>query len=76
MDDALEPLATVADVITALDGVGAVCRLTGRGPSAVSMWKHRGNFSPETFVVLNDALRAKGLVAPASLWRMAEARAS
>lgn len=76
MDGDLEPLSTVAEVVAALGGPAQVCRLTGRGASAVSMWKYRGNFSPETFVVLTEALQEKGFTAPASLWRMAEARAS
>lgn len=63
-------LTTVADVVDALGGNAAVARMTGRTPNAVTNWRARLNFPPDTFVALTAALAEAGCVAPASLWRM------
>ncbi len=73
MDSPLRELATTADVIDTLDRVGAVALLTGRTTNAVHNWKAFGRFPSNTFVVMQEALRAKGCTAPASLWGMVSA---
>lgn len=70
MDVPLRELTTTADVIEALDGVGAVASLTGRKYGAAFNWKGFVKFPADTFVVMQDALRARGYVAPSSLWGM------
>ncbi len=66
-------LANAADVIDALGGVGAVAELTQTSYRAAHNWKQRGSFPARTHFVMTMALRAKGLSASASLWRMLEA---
>jgi hypothetical protein len=66
----LEMLETAADVFTALGENPGVADLTGAKPSAISMWRKAESFPPNTYVVMTDALRAIGKIAPDSLWRM------
>lgn len=68
-------LKSAAEVIDALGGIASVAAMTGVGYNAAHNWKTR-RFPPRTYAVMVEALRAKGHTAPASLWRMAEARAS
>ncbi len=70
-----EPLGTTKAVIKALGGSTAVGRLTGRKVQAASNWAALGTFPANTFVILQAALRAKGLSAPLTLWDMQEAPA-
>jgi len=71
MDSPLRELTTTAEVIEALDGAGSVALLTGRTTTnAVHNWKSFGKFPSNTFVVMQEALRAKGCAAPPSLWGM------
>lgn len=65
-------IKTVAGVIEALGGWGAMSRMFGVGHSTVSQWKTRG-FPPETYVVMARALAERGLRASAKLWQMREA---
>lgn len=67
------PLETVDAVIDALGGTAAVARLVGRPAQAVSNWRKRGSMPAETFLVFDDALRARDLEAPSSLWGMVQA---
>ena len=71
----VKKLKTVGEVISHLGGNAAVRDLTNRNsnPSTVLMWKHRERFPPNTYAIMNAALRAKNADAPASLWDMAEA---
>ena len=66
-------LASAADVIDALGGVGAVARLTRTTYRAAHNWKAQGSFPAKTHVVMLDSLNALGLSASPSLWRMVEA---
>ncbi len=70
MDVQLRELTTTAEVIEALDGVAAVAALTGRKYGAAFNWKGFAKFPADTFVVMQDALRGRGLTAPTSLWGM------
>lgn len=74
MDGQLRELSTTAEVIEALGGVGSVGALTGRTYGAAFNWKGFPKFPADTFVVMQDALRACGCSAPASLWGMVSAR--
>lgn len=63
-------LLTTSDVIDHLGGLSQVAEITGRGYSAVSNWKLRETFPPETYLSLQSALKAKDADAPPRLWRM------
>ncbi len=63
-------LTTTNAVMEALGGIAEVARLTSRTYNAAANWISFETFPPDTFVVMTDALRAKGKTAPASLWRM------
>jgi hypothetical protein len=77
MSDSDLELDTADAVVTALGGNPAVAALVGDvKPSAVSNWRRSRGFPPRTYTVLTDALAARGLQAPASLWKMTEAKAS
>jgi hypothetical protein len=67
----VKKLQTVDDVIEKLGGFDVVREMTKRnGAFTVPMWKHREKFPPNTFTIMNAALRAKGFSAPATLWGM------
>lgn len=73
MDTELE---SAAEVIDALGGLTPLAAMTGVSYRAAHNWKAARRFPPRTYAVMVEALRVKGHTAPASLWRMAEARAS
>lgn len=73
MDSQLRELTTTAEVIETLDRADSVASLTGRTTNAVHNWKSFGKFPANTFVVMQEALRAKGCSAPTSLWGMVAA---
>lgn len=62
------PLVFTSPVIDALGGTSVVARLTGRGPSAVSNWRLRPRFPPNTYLAMSQALLVQGSFAPAWLW--------
>lgn len=65
----IRELKTVDEVVAELGGSGAIKAITGsKHTSAVSNWKKLGRFPAKTHKVLQDALCAKGLTAPDSLW--------
>lgn len=75
----LEILDTTEQVIDALGGNQPVAELTLSKPNAVSNWRGFKTFPSNTYVAITEALRERGLAAPASLWGMkmpAEASAS
>jgi len=65
-------LDSIEDIIDELGGLKAVGALTGRKSGVVWNWKDRKAFPTNTYVVMQAALRAKGVDAPASLWGMPE----
>lgn len=69
----MDTLQDTNQVIKALGGRSQVASLTNRTTQAVTNWKARQVFPPDTFVILTEALAEKGLKAPVSLWRMSEA---
>ena len=69
------PLLTARAVIDALGGYQAVADLmTAAGRpirySAVGNWAAHGHFPPRTYLVLTEALAARGHTARAALWKM------
>ncbi len=66
-------LTDTVSVIEALGGTDSVAKLTGRKYSAAFNWRSFDTFPPDTFVIMQGALRDAGHDAPVSLWRMVEA---
>lgn len=66
----LQIIKTIPDVIKELGGIEKVRELTGRGQSAVLMWKHRNRFPSKTYATIQTALQKRGRIAPNSLWDM------
>lgn len=71
--NATRELVTTAEVIDALGGIQATATLTRRKYTAAFNWKNFVKFPADTYVVMQDALRAAGCAAPPSLWGMVEA---
>lgn len=68
----MKTLKTVRGVITALGGAARVAELTDRGLTAVSNWQCRdGRLPAWSYLVIMEALKARGYDAPAQLWGMA-----
>ncbi|HEX5424878.1 MAG TPA: hypothetical protein VFW94_15125 [Candidatus Acidoferrales bacterium] len=65
-------LQTADEVIDALGGTAATARLTGKNPQHVSNWRAAERLPAETFLILQDELRARDLIAPPSLWGIRE----
>jgi hypothetical protein len=62
-------LTTFGEVVTALGGVTAVARLTGRTPSAVCNWRRTtGKFPPALYRKIGEPLKKKGYCADMSVW--------
>ncbi len=73
----MQTASKVEQVIEILGGDREIVALCGvAAPNAAYMWRSRGNFPPETYVLLIEALKAKGYTAPPSLWRMREGAAA
>lgn len=65
-------LNSIDDVIEALGGATAVASLVGVGVSAVSNWSKRGRISQDNFMIIRDALAAKGKEAAPSVFGFKE----
>jgi hypothetical protein len=65
-----KPLETTTEVIEALGGTSAVAELTGSTYAAAFNWRGFERFPAKTFIVMSDALAAKGKSASPSLWGM------
>lgn len=70
-----QALLSVEEVISALGGKAVVADLIGLSPNAVWNWCDRNYFPSNTYVVMTEALSAKGHTAPAALWSMKESAA-
>ena len=70
MDDS--SLNTAGQVIDELGGTTATATLTGKRAQNVSNWRASGRLPPDTFLVMQDALSARGKRAPAALWGIRE----
>lgn len=71
-----DSLTNAGDVIDALDGTTAVARLTRRKPQHVTNWRASGRLPSATYLILMQALGARGKTAPAALWGIDEAPGS
>ncbi|MFO0236941.1 MAG: hypothetical protein ACK53Z_02875 [Betaproteobacteria bacterium] len=58
---------TPQQIIDLLGGTSAVARMTERSAQAVSNWRSRG-LPSDVFLIMADALKAKGIEADPSLW--------
>jgi hypothetical protein len=65
-------LTSTEEIIRELGGPAKVARIVGVSPQAVCNWNALGKLQPYSYVALTEALKEKGLTAPASLWRMRE----
>lgn len=63
-------LRTTNEVMDALGGTREVAAITGRTYNAALNWRNFLTFPSNTYLVMQTALHARGLVAPASLWGM------
>jgi hypothetical protein len=63
-------ITTVDDVIDALGGTAAIAEMTSALPTAVYNWRAAGKFPTDTYLLIQDELRARGRVAPDHLWPM------
>jgi hypothetical protein len=63
-------LETTEQVIEALGGNQPVAEITLSKPNAVSNWRVFKTFPSNTYVAMTQALHARGMSAPASLWGM------
>lgn len=63
-------LNTTSLVMDALGGNPSVAELTGSNTKAVWNWRGSETFPSNTYVAMIEALRLKGMTAPASLWGM------
>lgn len=69
-------LQSTAEVIQALGGYRSVALITGSKAKAASNWGRFDTFPARTYLALTEALRERGLSAPASLWGMARSDAA
>lgn len=67
-----EVLSSTSEVIDALGGIAPVAAITGRKYGAAAQWPHFQSFPSNTYIVMTEALKAKGLQAPPALWGMTE----
>lgn len=66
-------LTSVEEVVSALGGSKATGELARRAsPSAGWNWIDRNGFPPDTYVVIQAALKEIGATAPDALWGMVE----
>jgi len=61
-------LNSVEDVVAHLGGPTEVAKLTGRVKGAVHNWRALERFSAKVYVVMTEALRRRGAIAPPELW--------
>jgi hypothetical protein len=55
-------------VMAALGGTAAVTRITGAKRTAISNWVSAGRFPAWTYLLITQALAARGLTASPDLW--------
>jgi hypothetical protein len=66
----LSTILTTADVIDSLGGNTAAAKLFGVKYNNITNWRTFGYFPPDTYVMIQEELRLRGLVAPDHLFRM------
>ncbi len=65
-------LTTVHEVVDVLGGRIALAKMFNCDPRRISNWITANEFPAKTYVVLNDALRAKSKSASKTLWAMVD----
>ena len=68
-----QKISTTREVIDALGGNGAVANITGSTAKAVWNWRKANIFPAHTYLLITNALKRRGLIAPSGLWRMSQA---
>lgn len=63
-------LNTAQEIFDKLGGISAVAAIAGVKYNRASNWKQFGRFPPNTFIIINKELEARGLKADAALWGM------
>lgn len=53
-------LSTFEAVMVACGGPQGLARLTDRSPQTIAVWKLRGQFPLETFLIIRDAVSGQG----------------
>lgn len=69
----MEELTDARAVVERLGGIKAVAELTQRKYTAAANWPAFNKFPPNTFFVMQEALKERRCKAPASLWGMVAA---
>jgi len=69
-------ITTVEDVIDALGGIAEVAEMTSALPTAVYNWRADGKFPTDTYLLIQNELKARGRVAPDYLWPMRQPAAA
>jgi hypothetical protein len=64
----LDELISARDIIAIMGGNQAVAALTGRKTQHVTNWKTDGRLPADTYLILTEALAAKGYQASPKLW--------
>lgn len=65
----LKPLADVRAVCKALGGVRSVMALTdAKSPQVVNNWCALNRCAAHTYLIMTEALKVGGYIAPAELW--------
>jgi hypothetical protein len=66
-------LSTAREVVDALGGIAAVCKLTGAQPKAAYHWTGQAEMFPaRTYCLMQDELKRRRAIAPRQLWNMME----
>jgi hypothetical protein len=66
----LSTILTTADVIDSLGGNLAAAKLLGVKYNNITNWRTFGSFPPDTYIMIQEELKLRGLVAPDHLFRM------
>lgn len=67
----MRSITTVKEALHAAGGYRAAAALLGSNYAAVCAWAHKNRFPAKTYK-LKEFLRARGVVAPDSLWGLTE----
>jgi hypothetical protein len=70
----MKKLRTANQVIDRLGGLNRVADMTATDLKSAYNWPRFGAFPSSTYVLMMRALNRRGYTAPASLWRMKEAK--
>lgn len=66
----MKMLLTTDDVLNALGNNREAADLLGVRYNSITNWRTFGHFPPDTYVMIQEELEARGLTAPDHLWKM------